>query len=80
MIYIQLEKIYINYMFLINTLNTQRSKIDFQSQSGYGNDLFLSPIHSRQLRIGKNVKSPQCKFTAKREKGVKKNFKNIFSH
>lgn len=28
-------------MFLINMLNTQHSKINLQSQSGYGKDLFL---------------------------------------
>lgn len=61
-------------MFLINMLNTQHSKINFQSQSGYGKDLFL--FVSNTLMSAENMKQmwrAQCKFTDKREKGVGKN-------
>lgn len=66
-------------MFLINMLNTWHSKINFQCQSGYGKDLFL--FVSNTLMSAENRKQmwkAQCKFTAKKEKGVRRNFKTYF--
>lgn len=66
-------------MLLINMLNTQHSKVYLQSQSGYGKDFFL--FVSNTLMSAENRKQlwrAQSKFTDKREKGVRRNFKKYF--